>query len=231
MIQSKIIKASKKLLFTFLIVHFLPVMSIAAPITNSEKLSPLFTFYQKENIAPDSQPPLKYVNKKDLPQPYQFLLTQPLMTMGIAQYYQRTPKVRTPLYVENNRNQKTYSRAIIMIVDNNKTRNNAILADKNNESSIVELGLITMNFSALPDSVVTGVLHSQIPFGALLVKNNIKTQDADMIFFSLTCTKDFSKLLNCPLGKVLYGRTNTLVRVDNGQWVAHVVEILSGIQN
>ncbi len=193
----------------------------------SKQLSPLYLFLEKQNFSSAYKPNLKLVNTAELSKPYQFLLTQPLMTVGIAQYYQHTPKVRPPLYAENHFAEKIYSRAVIMVIDNNKNRDDALIADKNKESTIVELGLITINFNALSEKMIDGVLHSQVPFGTLLVKNNIKIHNADRSFFSLTCDKNFSKFLNCSLGKTLYGRTNTLIREDNGQWVAHVVEILT----
>ena len=195
-------------------------------LRNSDQLAPLVNFYINERIPKFSQPALTFINEKDLPNPYSFLLTQPLMTLGIAQYYRRTPKIRDPLYFFIDANKNTYSRAIIMIVDHNKCRDDSLVADKQGESVVVELGLITVNFKSLPPAVIYGVLHSQTPFGALLAMNHIKIHNVDRNYFRLKCNKIFSKFLQCHLGEALYGRTNTLVRDSNSQWIAHVVEIL-----
>ena len=191
-------------------------------------LAPLIEFFMQGHISAQSWPNLTYAKPGDLPAPYDFLLTQPLMTLGIAKHYQRQPKLRKPLYVINNSHEKVYSRAIIMIVDNDKHRDDALLADKKAETTIVELGLITMNFAALPPKVIDGVLHTQTPLGALLADNAIKTQSQNRRFFKIHCNNALAPFLNCAKHPVLYGRTNTLIRSDNGQWLARVVEILTG---
>lgn len=209
------------------------VMLISSPTlaTNwhQPELTPLQQFFINQHVAESSRPPLTYVNQNTLPQPYTILLTQPLMTVGIANYYQRTPMVRPPLYTINNVKDKIYARAIVMIIDNDGARDDAIAADKIGASTVVELGLININIAAIPTTMMEEVLHSQIPFGALLKKNNIKTRDQDRHYFKIACDNTLSALLNCTRDAPLYGRTNTLVNNDNGLWVAQVVEILTGI--
>ena len=191
-------------------------------------LAPLVQFLIQENIAQHNWPKLTYIKIENLPAPYDFLLAQPLMTMGISKYYQRTPKLRSPLYVIDNAAQKTYSRASLMIVDNNKTRDDAKAADKLGETTIAELGIITMNFAALPPRVIDGVLHTNFPLGALLADNQIGTHNANTSYFEINCSDALNPYLNCAQHPVLYGRANTLIRNDNDQWVARVIEILTG---
>ncbi len=217
---------AKKLILSICLIS----ISIAAADI-PDPLSPLLTFFNQEKIPKSSWPQLTYVNKNNLPSPYDFLLTQPLMTLGIEQYYQRTAKVRTPLYTIANTTQSTYSRAIIMIVDPLKSRDDALAADRQGQSIIAELGLITMNFRSLPQPVINGVLHSQTPFGKLLTLYKVKTHPVNQSYFQVPCSPVFSNLLQCQPGETIYGRLNTLVRDDNGQWVAHTVEILTGIKN
>jgi hypothetical protein len=197
----------------------------------SAELAPLVDFFVNENMPKSTWPALFFIEKSQLTVPYDYLLTQPLMTVGIAQYYQRTPQVRKPLYRIENSNQQIYSRGIIMIIDNDQHRDQALVADHLGQSTVVELGLITINFKALPPTVIDGILHTPTPFGALLVKNHIKTHDAQTHYFMIKCNQHFSQYWQCPAGKILYGRTNTLVRDDNSQWVAHVVEILTGVKH
>lgn len=194
---------------------------------NNSSLIPLVQFFTQTKLAESAWPTLSTVSQEDLPKPYDFLLTQPVMTLGLASYYKRTPKVRPPLYVLENTQQKTYSRGIIMIVDNDATRNNAAIADTLHDTTIVELGLITMNIAALPPAVIDGVKHSNTPFGALLAQNNINTHDSNRHFFKIECNALLNKNLGCTLKQTLYGRTNTLVN-QQGVWIAHVVEILTG---
>ncbi len=150
------------------------------------------------------------------------------MTHGVADYYQRTPKIRTPLYVINNPEKKSFHRAILMIVDNNKQRNDALAADKLGESTIVELGLITINPAALSPDVMNDIVNTQTPFGAVLMQHHIPMHSINRYYFKINCDATLAQYIQCTLDKTLYGRTNMLVRNDTQQWVAQVVEILTG---
>ena len=242
-----LMKSAKKIFIGILVFfYFFTLTPALAQLANWNDiaLAPLLQFFKQEGIIWESRPlyhnqkgfiqqsliSLTYVNKADLPTPYDFLLTQQLMTLGIAKHYHRTPKMRTPLYVHYHPKQKIYTRAIIMIVDNNRSRNDALAADKTGEATIVELSLINMNFAALPSQVIDGVLHTKIPFGTLLAGHQIKTHNINTQYFKINCNAALDVYLNCSHRSTLYGRTNTLIRNDNGQWVAHVVEILTGAQ-
>ncbi|STX55633.1 Uncharacterised protein [Legionella beliardensis] len=165
------------------------------------------------------------VTQSSLPSPYNYLLTQPLMTKGLEKYYQRTPIIQT-IYAKKNKHDNTYYRAIIMLVDSNKTRNNPELAQKKKEAAVIELAFIRMNFNELPKKVIADVLNTNIPFGKLLLNNHIKTFSTDRSYFSIKCNEAFSSLMRCKLNSQLYGRTNSLIRMDNNRLIAHVVEIL-----
>ncbi len=191
-------------------------------------LTPLSQFFTHAKLAQNTWPKVYLINQNDLPKPADFLLAQPVMTVGVAQYYQRTPKVRTPLYILENSAQKIYCRGVIMIIDNNSARNNAILADTLHQSTIVELGLISMNIAALPANFLDDIKHSRTPFGALLVQYQIKTQDTQQHFFKIQCNEPLHKNLGCTLGQPLYGRTHTMIN-QQGIWIADVVEILTGV--
>lgn len=159
--------------------------------------------------------------------PYNYLLLQPLMTTGIEKYYQRTPLIQT-VYAIKNQHDNTYYRAILMLVDNNKARNNVLLAQRKKEVMVVELAFITINFNALPKKLIGDVLKTNIPFGKLLSKNHLKIYTTDRSYFSVNCDKVLASITGCHLNLKLYGRTNTIVKADNHKWLAHVVEILPG---
>ncbi|MGC1182914.1 hypothetical protein [Legionella sp.] len=167
------------------------------------------------------------VSQSMLPSPYDYLLTQPLMTIGIEKYYQRTPIIQT-IYAKKNQYDNTYYRAVIMLLDHNKTRNNVALAQKKKEIMVVELAFITMNFNELPKKVIADVLNTNIPFGTLLLKNHIKTLSTSRSYFSVKCNEILSSVTHCNLNSQVCDRTSTLTRTDNNQWIAHVVEILPG---
>jgi hypothetical protein len=210
----------------------LMLISLRSPATSqlSPKLAPLQQFFVQQHIAESSCPSLTYIEQSVLPLPYDFLLTQPLMTIGIADYYQRTPMVRPPLYAVSDAKNKTYARAVIMVVDKNAQRDDALAADKIGESNVAELGLITINMTVVPATVMEGVVNNQVPFGALLKKYNVKTRTEGRRYFKITCDATFSQLLGCPLNTTLYGRTNTLIGEESNLWVAQVVEILTGVK-
>ena len=190
-------------------------------------LIPLVQFFNQSKLPRSAWPGIYLVKKSELPVPYDFLLTQPVMTLGIAHYYQRTPKVRAPLYVVEDVKQHSYSRGIIMIIDKNAQRDDASRADQLQQSSIVELGLININTAVLPAGFLDEIKHSRTPFGALLAKYQVKTHDTHQYFFKIQCNKVLRQNLGCSRRQMLYGRTNTLVNEQNIR-VADVVEVLTG---
>jgi hypothetical protein len=167
------------------------------------------------------------LQQSQLPAPYDFLLTQPLMTQGLESHYGRTPIIQ-PLYAKMNDNDNTYSRTIIMLVDRDAVRNNPELAKEKSETVVVEVGFITMNFNALPEALIHDVLNTDIPFGKLLETYHIKTESVGREYFSIHCGNELALLTHCELNKKIYGRKNTLIREDNKNWVARVVEVLTG---
>ncbi len=219
-----------KPLFSNILLSCVMVVSLSSAHPSSyskPELGPLVTFLTEMHAPPSSWPNMIFVQQQNLPKPYDFLLTQPVMTQGIAEFYQRRPQVRTPLYAFEDKQQMTYSRGIIMIVDNNKERNNALLADQLHQSTIAELGLIEMNMRALPENFLKDLNTTHHPFGYLLGQYQIKTHDSQRFFLKIDCNPTLQQYLHCTLGSMLYGRTNTLVN-EQGTWVARVVEILTG---
>lgn len=170
------------------------------------------------------------VEQNVLPIPYNYLLIQPLMTIGIETYYSRKPIMQT-VYALNNHRNKIYSRASLMFIDKDKSRNNPQLALERNETITVELAFITMNFKELPQEVIGDVLTTNIPFGKSLSSHQVKIDTKDRSYFSLRCDKNLFAILACKPNARVYGRTNTIINADSGLWLAHVVEILAGISN
>lgn len=170
------------------------------------------------------------VNSKELPSPYNYLLSQPLMTKGIEEYYQRTPYIQT-IYSLKNPHNNTYYRAIMMLIDKNKSRNNVPLAQIKKETRVVELAYITMNFNELPQKIINDVLNTNVPFGKLLSNNHVTILTKNRSYFRVTCGEVLASLTDCRLNSKLYGRTNTIIKADNNQWLARVVEILPGFLN
>jgi hypothetical protein len=168
------------------------------------------------------------ISPEQLPSPYNHLLTQPLMTTAIEKHYARTAVVKA-VSAKRDQSTNTYQRSIIMFVDSNKARNNVSIAQTKNEALIVEFAFITMNFNELPQNIIDGVLHSNIPFGKLLTQYHLPVLTKDRTYFTVKCSKRFVSVLHCHLNDVLYGRTNTIIRADNKKWLAHVIEILPQI--
>ncbi len=172
----------------------------------------------------------KKVDAEVLPSPYNYLLLQPLMTIGIEKYYQRTPVIQT-IYAEKNQQNNTYSRAIFMLIDNDKARNNVLLAKDKNQLRVVELAFITINFNELSPQVINEVLNTNTPFGKILANNKVNVAVINRSYFELQCGAVLSSLTACNLHSKIYGRTNTLVGADKQKWLAQVVEILPGFLN
>lgn len=184
-------------------------------------------FINTDNISSSIFSNIVYIEDKELPHMQSLLLTQPLLTLALTEYYQRTPKILSPLKVEDDIKNNCYARNIIMIVDKHTERDDALLADTKNESMVVALGFILINLSALPNHLIENIRTTQTPFGALLVKNKINTYNKNTRFFKLSCDEYLSSQLNCEQGEILYGRSNTLMR-DDHLWIADVFEILTG---
>lgn len=159
-----------------------------------------------------------------LPAPYRHLLSQELMTKTLEQYYQRTAIIQ-PLNTSQNESEQTYSRTIIMLIDSNKGRNDAKLAERRQEAQIVELAFITINFKILPKDMIDEIRHTTVPFGTLLARHKIPFYTSRRSYFSLPCDEKLAAMIPCQLHHQTYGRKNVIVRKD-GQWLAKVVEIL-----
>ena len=188
------------------------------------------TIQEKMNSLSNVEKTSTRVNQDMLPTPYNYLLTQPLMTKGIEKYYQRTPVIQT-IYAIKNQHNNTYSRAIMMLIDSSKARNNVRMAQRKKEAIVVELAFITMNFNELPKKIITDVLNTNIPFGTLLSDNHVKISITGRTYFPVKCNKELASLTNCNLNNTIYGRTNTIIRTDDNKWLASVVEILPGFLN
>lgn len=217
----------KKILFIGVLSHFLTVSWAGVAFINNntttfQQVLVNFSKVNKNNL------PGKPINRNMLPIPFDFLLTQPLMTPGVEKYYQRTPIVQT-IYAVQDQKTNCYSRIVSMLIDGDLNRNNAEVAQEKNQALIVETAVISMNFNELPDKVKAGVLTTNIPLGKLLVENQVKTTIKDRAYFSLGCNRPLSALTHCKLGTAIYGRVNTIIRADNKRWIARVIEILPGL--
>ncbi|ARM35054.2 hypothetical protein B0B39_16740 [Legionella longbeachae] len=165
------------------------------------------------------------VSLSQLPNPYNVLLTQPLMTKAIEKYYDRSAIIKTiEAHIEQSGN--IYHRSIIMLVDRNKARNKPDIAQTKKEAIVAELAFITINFDELPKELVNDVLHTNIPFGKLLTQYQVQVLTQDRSYFKVSCSETLAALISCPLNNPVYSRTNTIIRADNKKWLAHVIEIL-----
>lgn len=169
---------------------------------------------------------LHKIEQSQLPKPYNFLLTQPLMTPTLEQYYARTAIVQTQEATFDART-NSYSRTIVMMIDSNKERNNAECAQKNNEAVIIELAFIKINFNELSKEIINEIRHTNIPFGTLLHSHHVKIRTKNRCYFTTPCTKKIASYTHCELKKTLYGRMNTIIRADNKKWLAQVMEIIT----
>ncbi len=217
----------KKMLFIAVFSHFSTVSWAGVPLINNntttfQQVLDNFSKVNKNNL------PGKPIDRNMLPKPFDFLLTQPLMTPGIEKYYQRTPIVQTIFAVQDQKENR-YSRIVSMLIDSDSNRNNAEIAQEKNQEVIVETAVISMNFNELPDKVKAGVLTTNIPLGKLLVENQVKTTIKDRAYFSIRCNKPLSALTHCKIHSTIFGRVNTIIRADNKRWIARVIEILPGV--
>ncbi|CAM2968345.1 Uncharacterised protein [Legionella steigerwaltii] len=165
------------------------------------------------------------VSPAQLPNPYNELITQPLMTQSIEKYYGRRAIIKT-IFAKQDPEDNTYHRSIIMLIDSDKERNEPNFAQSKKEAIVVELAFITMNFNELPKDLKEEVLHTNIPFGKLLTKYHIQTLSQNRNYYKIRCNSTLVSLIHCHLNAFIYGRTNILIRADNKKWLAHVVEIL-----
>ena len=219
----------KKLILCSVLIHFLNVLHAEAAFINAETT----TFHQLlvnfSKIDTHNLPGMA-VKKNKLPAPYDYLLTQSLMTPAIEKYYQRSPVIQK-IYSVKNEESNTYSRISIMLIDKDKVRNNADIAQEKNEEVVVATAVIEMNFNALPEKIRNEVLTTNVPFGKLLVANRLRIVSKDRVYFSLRCNKPLSALTLCKVNSSIYGRINTIIRADNKKWLARVIEILPGLSN
>lgn len=215
---------TKKIIILLLLIHF-KMISCAQALQllhkiPAKKLGALYNFLNDETKLS----PLK---EKELPPPYDFLLTEPLMTISLEKYYSRAAQIKTIDAIKNE-NENTYSRVIMMVVDGDKARNDIKLALAQREEIVIELALIVINFNELPENIIKGVLNSKVPFGELLVSNHLESLTTELGYFSVNCSAMLLPYFAGNANNKLFGRRNTLVRKDNGKWIAQVVQLLSG---
>ncbi|HAT4722448.1 TPA: hypothetical protein I9540_002994, partial [Legionella pneumophila] len=104
---------------------FLGVVGSLSHATKSKNINQIDSLFNTVKIS-------TILSKDNLISPYNYLLTQPLMTTTLEKYYQRTSRIKVITAFTNPHN-NTYSRIIILYVDRNKKRNNVDLAQKKNE--------------------------------------------------------------------------------------------------
>ncbi|WP_182393179.1 hypothetical protein [Legionella sp. PC997] len=165
------------------------------------------------------------VAASQLPSPYNELLTQPLMTKSIEKYYARSAIIKT-IFAAQRPEKNTFQRTIVMFIDSKKERNQPELAQTKKEVIVVELAFITMNFNELPKNMIEEILHTNTPFGKLLLKYHLEIVTQDRTYYKVRCDRALASLINCKFNDFIYGRTNSILRADNKKWLAHVVEIL-----
>ncbi|MBS0350129.1 MAG: hypothetical protein JSR33_02895 [Proteobacteria bacterium] len=190
----------------------------------NEQLTTLKKFLLFQQLPASHWPDIELIDRGSLPKPYDFLLTQEIMTTGISQYYHRSPKIRTPIHkqIENN----IYYRAIVMVIDKVAERDNPDIADPLQETIAVELGLININLNVLPAQIIKELDHSSIPFGSLLKNHAVKIASSNQFPFKIQSISIFQEHLNKRDNPFFYGRTNIL-KDENNRWLANVVEILA----
>lgn len=204
----------------FVLIVVISVLNTVSVLAFAGSLNSMSLVHELLNLVQSSPK----IHQNSLPQPYRYLLTQPILTKGIEQYYQRKTIIQK-MYVIKKPND-IYFRTIIMLIDTDKMRDNPRLAQKKKESSVVELAFITINLGALPELMKKEVLDSNIPFGTLISKYNIKVGIQNRSYFSTLCDIKLTALIPCNLKTKVYGRTNTLVKRENNLWIADVTEVL-----
>ncbi|HHF0524783.1 TPA: hypothetical protein ACTUT5_003361 [Legionella anisa] len=214
-----LIKMIKKLLFFpfIMIILFIAISVNGAPESKEIQLE-INKLAEIDKIGTQ-------VSATQLPDPFNKLLTQPLMTKSIEKYYARNAIIKT-IYANKDQANNTYRRSIVMFVDNNKKRNKPNVAQAKKEVIAVELAFITMNFNELPKSMIKEILHTNTPFGTLLAQHHVLIHTQDRNYYKIKCDSTLESFIHCNLNDFIYGRTNTIIRADNKKWLAHVLEIL-----
>lgn len=202
-------------------------LMLLGPLICAAEISKSVQVNAAKNIFPTTVT-RAYVDKHALPQPWSYLLVQPLMTVGIENYYQRKTIIQ-PIIAKLDASGKKYSRCIIMLMDSRKARNNPEVAAQLNESLVAEIAFIRIKMSELPPKVVDEILHSNTPFGKILLKHNIEIMSQDQRYFSISCDQNLKILTGCRPYQVMYGRNNSLISKKNKQQLAEVTEILPKI--
>ncbi len=157
--------------------------------------------------------PIEVLKKSQLVEPYDYLLTQTLMTLGLERHYQQATAIETVSESYNHDTQR-YARTIKMLVDDQK---------------VVEYARILVNTTNVPTTLIQNMLSTSIPFGKLLARERIEVTHANTQFFSGQAGFDFVHSFGCEAKIELFGRVNTLVNKKNGEWIAQIVEVLNSI--
>ncbi|WP_419418445.1 hypothetical protein ACNVED_07720 [Legionella sp. D16C41] len=95
----------------YLLLIFLTLLNTTyaqPPASTSLPSHKLFSFFTNKNRRLE-------VKQTSLPVPYDYLLKQPLLTLGLKKYYQRTPMIEV-LAAKLDSLNKRYNRVILMLI-------------------------------------------------------------------------------------------------------------------
>lgn len=155
------------------------------PLADLETLAALF-YPTLEGLGRFSQ-----VSEEEMPPVYRHLLAhEEHMTVTVEEYY----GVRVDVEVIAKRHQGTqYSRKILL--------------HKSDDRTVVQYGIVRINFGYLPHDVQTEILSESAPLGTILIRHNVLRRVRLLSLWRVEMGPDLQHLFRVDAPHTTYGRT------------------------
>ncbi|MBL9137104.1 MAG: hypothetical protein JNK85_14625 [Verrucomicrobiales bacterium] len=184
------------------------VMPASKPLTDAlaRAVFPLNEFYRRSGL---SLPRFDLLSGEDLPEPWRTLLFHDRdMTPTLEAHHGDAIHIEV---LGRERRDDDYFREVILRLDRDERP--------------VEFGANRIALGLLPPLIRRLVLQEQLPLGHILKAHELVHSGKPSAFFRVEADDLMARALGTPVGKILYGRRNTL-RDTQGRPISEVVEIL-----
>lgn len=197
----------------------------SCPERSITSLAPLLHYYHNLSLSP---PSLQLIDPSTFPSPYDDLLSPPHnMTPTLEKYFASSLHLDVLQQIYNGETQCIH-RWIRLILPSQQA---------------VEFGSIIIYLQHIPRHLHPSIVEGRIPFGRILIDNNIQQQKQPKDFFTIIADEHIKRIFqhesessshpllipHISIGSILYGRCN-IIRNDVGELIAEVVELLPHIK-
>jgi len=113
---------------------------------------------------------------------------------------------------------------VIQATKNKQSYSREILLRKTTDQTIVQYGIVRLNFAHLSADVIREIEAKETPLGRILINHNVLRQVKLLSLYELVCGPRVKEICNVQTGQKIYGRT-ALIYCDD-QPAVELLEIV-----